>query len=132
MDNKVFDVNGREQDMLLDALKLVFKQCGTNTTCKGWFVTQKHGLVLTWYKDTKSAPFPLGAGLSAEQVLPIVWEWLKSEEAGKTEMEGWDKDLDHDGHNTLGWRVFVEGWGHVADSSAAICAIKPAYMWHGK
>jgi hypothetical protein len=118
--------------MLLATIKLAFDQEGENTTCKGWFVTQKHGLVLTWCKTDKGSTFPLGAGLSAEQVLPIVWAWLQSDEAAKTEMEGWDKDMDHDGHNTMGWRVFVEDWGHVDHEWGAICAIKPAYMWHGK
>ena len=62
----------------------------------------------------------------------MVQAWLASDEAKQTVKEGWDRDLDHDGSNGPGWRVYCEDWGHVATYSAAICAVKPVWLWYGK
>jgi hypothetical protein len=129
MDNRIFNVNGRNEELLLKALELAFEQSGFK--CKGWLAT-KQGLVLTWYVDGKTTPLPTTTGMTAAEVLPMVLSWLKSDGAKAVESTGWDADMDHDGHNSLGWRVFCEDWGHVGGSSSAICAVKPAYMWHGK
>lgn len=137
MDNRVFNVNGNTSDMLLQTLQLAFAQDGIvhPATCRGWVVTDK-GLVLLSYissTDKGAQKFPASdRGLTAAQVQPMVIEWLKSEEAATIKLEGWDCNMDHDGHNTMGWRVFVEDWGHVGHWHSAICAITPAYMWHGK
>jgi hypothetical protein len=72
--------------------------------------------------------------MSADQIFPLVDNWLHGEfakEVLKT-ADGWDANMDHDGSNSVGWRVYVDDWGHVANNHYAICAIKPAYMWHGK
>lgn len=130
MDNRIFNVNGRGDEMLLDTLKLVFVQKGDRTTCKAWITTEEHGLILLWYKGEgfNSLPSPL----NAEQCLPFVSEWLKSEDAKKTKLGQWDEDFKHDGHNGAGWRVYCEDWGYVANHHAAICAIKPVFLWYGK
>lgn len=129
MDNRIFNVNGKGEELLLKALELAFEQ--SKCKCKGWLAT-KQGLVLAWYVDGKTTPLPTTAGMTAAEVLPLVLSWLKSDEAKAVETSGWDADMNHDGHNSLGWRVFCEDWGHVGGSSSAICAVKPAYMWHGK
>ena len=129
MDNRVFNVNGKTNDALLAALELAFSQAGSK--CKGWKATEK-GLILMWYVDGTTTPLPTKEGMTASEILPMVLSWMKSDAAKEVEMTGWDANADHDGHNTVGWRVYCEDWGHVGGNSAVICAVKPAFMWHGK
>lgn len=131
MDNRVFNVNGSGEQMLLDALRLAFLQEGKTALCKGWQET-KNGLVLTWFVDKNQTPLPSTIGMTADEVLPIVTAWLRGGGAKDVVMDGWDANLDHDGENSMGWRVFVGDWGHVDGITNAICAVKPAFMWHGK
>jgi len=70
--------------------------------------------------------------LSIDTACEIVYQWLKSDEAKTITLTGWDENADHDGSNALGWRVYVEDWGHIGSDWGAYCAIKPAYMWYGK
>jgi hypothetical protein len=131
MDNRVFNVNGQGHDMLRTALKLVFEQDGKRTTAERWRIDPDKGLILFSCGEQKdSHPFP--TPLNADGVLSTVWNFLNSVEAAKIKLKDWDCDEDHDGSNSLGWRVYCEDWGHVADEFHAICAITPAYMWHGK
>jgi hypothetical protein len=132
MDNRIFNVNGKGDEMLLRTLQLVFEQEG-NKTAKGWSFSKKHGLILHWYCDdggAKVTPFP--AELDAKAVLMFVIAWLKGKKAETVERHGWDEDADHDGHNGPGWRVFCEDWGHVNECPSAICAVKPVFLWYGK
>lgn len=130
MDNRVFNVNGSGKQQLLKTLELCFEQEGTNTKAKAYKINKKHGMILYWHKDKNTIGLP--AAMTPNALLEMIWEWLKSEEADTIELPDWDEDLDHDGHNRKGWRVYCEGWGYVDDSSYAICAVKPAYMWIGK
>ena len=58
--------------------------------------------------------------------------WLKGEFAKTVILDDWDADMNHDGSNSRGWRVYVGDWGHVGDEMYAICAVKPVFLWHGK
>lgn len=127
-DNRIFNVNGESEAFLARTLSLVFAQ--SDFTAKGWVFDKKHGLILIWSAVQKANPFP--SALTAEQCLPFVLAWLKSDEAKTVECTGWDEDFEHDGDNSRGWRVYCEDWGKVAGYDAAICAIKPAFIWHGK
>lgn len=129
-DNRIFNVNGESDGDLLGALKLVFAQ--ENTTCKGWMFKPTHGLILLWWADEGQGVNKFPAPLTAEECFIFVKSWLKSEDAAKVEMKDWDADADHDGHNEMGWRVYCEDWGHVANRSDAICAVKPIHCWYGK
>ena len=56
MDNRIFNVNGRTDEMLLNTLKLVFNQRhigSAETTCCAWKFDPKYGLILLWsdYQD---------------------------------------------------------------------------------
>ena len=130
MDNRQFNVNGSGDELLLATLKLAFAQ--SNKTASGWRFDQKFGLILCWYEGDGVSKFPIDQ-MSAEDVFPMVSRWLKSDEAATVEHTvSWDKDCKHDGHNSIGWRVYCGNWGHVGGRPDAICAIKPAYLWHGK
>ena len=128
MDNRIFNVNGSGDSMLLKTLQLVFEQC--DSTCKAWTFSKNHGLILLWYKEQDVNTFP--TPLNAEQCLPFVVAWLNDDEAKTVKLTGWDEHADHDGSNGVGWRVYCEDWGHVDNISSAICAIKPVVLWYGK
>ena len=134
MNNRIFNVNGRGDEQLLATLKLVFNQKGTNCgyKCEGTKFVQTKGLILLWFCEKSEHGNKLPVELTAEECFPFVKAWLKSEEAGKVDCESWDANSDHDGSNSIGWRVYCEDWGHVDGDPRAICAIKPDYMWHGK
>ncbi|MEN6303190.1 MAG: hypothetical protein ABFD96_10730 [Armatimonadia bacterium] len=127
-DNRVFNVNGGSRDMLLATLKLAFAQAGFNA--RAWVQDDAKGMLLLWWPGDRVQALP--GSLSAEGVLPLVEAYLESDAAKRVECEGWDADADHDGHNSGGWRVYVEDWGRVGGYSSVICAIRPAFMWHGK
>jgi hypothetical protein len=133
MDNRQFNVNGKGDEMLAAALALAFKQCGSSAvTCNGWLKSPKSGLVLfSWAGDRKEVQ-SLPSSLSAAQVMPIVIAYLDSKEATAVKLEHWDANADHDGSNGIGWRVYVDAWGHVEGMYGVICAIKRTYLWYGK
>jgi len=131
MDNQIFNVNGEDEKTLNKALNLVFNQDGFAQTCIAWEEDKEKGLILLWHPKGENVS-KLPSAMNADQVTPIVWSWLLGDFAKSMELKGWDGDCDHDGHNGLGWRVYVEDWGHVAGNFYAICAITPAYMWYGK
>jgi hypothetical protein len=137
MDNRIFNINGRGKEMLLATLDLAFNQCGRKMAARAYIIDPKKGMVLLWHADKGSQSFPVP--LSANAATEMVWEWLQSNP--DIECKDWDEDFDHNGHNTEGWRVFCENWGHVSLAPSysasdatryAIVAIKPAYMWMGK
>lgn len=133
MDNAVFNVNGYGREMLVQAIKLLFLQRGFNerSSVSSWSVDNERGIILYWHNAGKdSTPFPVK--LSAEGAASAVWDWLQSAAADDIQLKGWDKDADLDGSTSKGWRVYSEDWGHVGRDAYAICAITPAYMWHGK
>jgi hypothetical protein len=130
MDNRIFNVNGCGKDHLALTLCLAFAQdfgSGSRMS-KGYVIHPQKGMILLWSGSKDAVPFP--CALSAEAAAEIVWQWLSSEPG--TECKGWDADYDHDGHNSLGWRVYCEDWGHVGHNHNAIVAVKPVYLWHGK
>ena len=131
-DNRVFDVNGSSEGFLKDVLKLAFMQ--DHDKAIGYKIDSKKGFVLYWAttddKESECIKFPVP--LSYIEVCPLVWAFLKSDEAKKIKLKGFDADFDHDGHNGSGWRVYCEGWGHIGNDWQAFLAITPALMWYGK
>lgn len=116
--------------MLLAALSLAFDQAGRHP--RAWKETGS-GLVLYSNNDNGTNPFPESAdGLSAAECLPFVAGWLNSEFAKTLPCEGLDSDLDHDGHNGIGWRVYCGKWGHVDGDLYSMCAVKRVFLWYGK
>jgi hypothetical protein len=137
MDNRQFNINGQGKEMLQRTIRLAFEQEGQRTTAKAYVIDPDKGLVLLWHPVKETMPFP--AHFNADAATEFIWAWLQSEP--KMEHTDWDADLDHDGHNSMGWRVYCEDWGHVQlgprhstkeASHYAIVAVKPAYLWHGK
>lgn len=132
MDNRIFNVNGRlDRDgelLLRDTLALAFAIAKKKAIA--WRKSQKHGLILDW-SDCASGASRFPALADADTVLPFALQWLKSDEAKEVELDSWDRDAGHDGHNGPGWRVYCNDWGHV-EGWQAIVAVKPTFMWYGK
>lgn len=135
MDNRIFNVNGRTDEELKIALKLALSQEGQHKsrTIEGWEIDNKKGLVLYWYipkGHNHIQKFP--NKLNVEELFHIVNSFLNSEESNLIETISWDSDIDQDGHNIPGWRVYCEDWGRIDGRDGSYIAIKPAYMWMGK
>lgn len=137
MDNRIFNVNGTGKDELGRILFAAFAQCSSCALAAAYRVTPKHGLILYQYhtddkRESGKEFIRFPAKLGAEAALSVVWQWLESGPVPSKELSHWDLDADHDGSNSIGWRVYCEDWGHVDNDWGAICAITPAFMWHGK
>lgn len=144
MDNKIFNVNGRTKEQLRLALQLLLlNEYGENKKVRGWYLSKKNGLILTWLVDSsnKAIPFTDRMGkeseISGEELVDLLWNWLSSDEAKYVECVDWDADLDHDGSNEKGWRLYTGQWGHVSENDItvdhySIAAFKPAFLWYGK
>lgn len=133
-DNRILNINGKSDAQLLLALQFAFRdQYDTPNTCKGWEVIPAKGLVLyQYYSDHLKNVQQFPAKMSADEVFPIVKKWLASDDAKKIPHENWDVNMSHDGSNIVGWRMYLEDWGHIDGNWGALCCIKPAYLWLGK
>lgn len=144
-DNKLLNINGKTDNMLLDAIKIAFAMAGYTDgkepfSCLGatGCIINEQGLILVTFvaENDKESFHKFPTKLSAEEVFPLVLKWLNSPKDITIEYNAEDMDgnYDHDGTNELGWRVYLEDWGQLKSVSSAnvICAIKPAYLWYGK
>lgn len=113
-------------------LKLLMRdEYGKDGTAKGWLFDKEKGFVIVDYgKEEGINLFPVELG--AEELAPIIFKWLQGEEAESMELDGWDRNADHDGHNEKGFRVYCEDWGHVNGRWGCYAAVTPAYCWYGK
>lgn len=138
MDNRIFNVNGHDKDMLAAAIHMACAQDSSFEYNKrqkiaGYYINPEKGLVLLWATNERDARHQkFITPLTPEAVSSMVWEWLASEEAQKIPHGPWDYDMDHDGHNRIGWRAYCEDWGHVGNDPYSIVAIKPVFLWYGK
>lgn len=145
MDNRIFNVNGKSLQMLVKTLELFVENDGhtyygpmdeKRKKFEGYTVDPKKGFILIKYGvDEKYGQTKFPAPVSIEIAAGMAMAWLESEDALKVPLEGWDIDCDHDGDNSLGWRVSCENWGHIEANNHTIYAgvlISPAYMWYGK
>ena len=131
MDNRILNVNGSGREILQKAIELAFMQFNSSreAVCSGWCFSKEKGLMLNW-SDIGCHPFPVD--MNAKDCANWAFTWLQSEQAKTVALSDFCGNEDHDGHNSYGWQVYLEDWGHVGENRYALCAIKPAYMWHGK
>ena len=136
MDNKLFNVNGRDKKRLLEAIKLLLAdEYGNEGKVTGWSFHEEKGFIMYWHCESDISKFPIP--LSADSICEIVWEWLKTPEANSVKLFQWEEDIDTDGSTYKGWRVYTEDWGHIKKNEHTIDhytigAIKPCYCWYGK
>lgn len=113
------------RDMLEDCLKIAL---GGHLYATHWSVSADNKkLTLYWSDPKKPGAVPLLSRANLSTIATYVRVWLH--ELGR---EGYGPEPDHDGSNSMGWRIYNEAWGHVDDCPYAICAIEPEWLWHGK
>lgn len=148
MDNKLFNINGRTKQQLVRAIDcFLFDEYGSYHSVKGWSYRKDKGFVLHSYlrendKNSEVKPFTNRIGIptsiNKDELVDLLWEWLSSEEASEVVLGDWEEDLDHDGSNDKGWRLYTEHWGHVFNKDgttidhSTLGAFKPCYCWYGK
>ena len=130
MDNRLLNINGSGEELLLKAIEIACLQKGYEQTIDTYKIHPKKGLILLFYSEDKSRKLP--GPMTAKEILPIVQAYLRSDAAKEVELGDFEDDKDHDGHNTVGWRVYTDDWGHVGGEHATICAIKRVCLWMGK
>jgi len=130
-DNRIFNVNGSGLENLVAALDLVFNMTGNLPIA--WKHDKDYGMILYWTKCDTEDIIPFPSALSAAEIAPIILKYLSSDMGKEVKLlSKWDINCNHDGDNTLGWRVYCDDWGHVNNQWKAFIAITPAYIWHGK
>lgn len=154
-DNKVFNINGENIEQLKLAVKLLFSTSGHQKT-EAFKYIPGYGLIFYWHTDKSDKSKELNRlmkPMSAESTALYIWAWLQKSPEASAELEklresddvdssedeeesirlsSWDNDIDHDGSNYVGWRLYVDDWGHVNSSPYAIGCIKPVFLWCGK
>jgi len=139
-DNKLFSVNGRGVGTLAKALELSLYQefgddksyGGGNHTFTGFKFSPTAGLILTTtFHPDPSKYSTFNTPLNCQDTAEFIHHWLHGADAKSVPLGSWEDDCDHDGHNTIGWRVYVGDWGQIDDWHGFI-AVKRVYLWHGK
>jgi hypothetical protein len=124
MDNRQIDVRGDCDTGLRLAVELAMLGApGQRVT---HFVDDPaNGLVLLWSAEAKASPLPVP--LNATECVSLVRAWLTAQPAKRRIDE-----MDHDGENREGWRLYTEEWGHVGPYHYAVFAVQPCWAWYGK
>lgn len=149
-DNVIFNVNGESKEDFISAVKLALSIRGRNPTTVAFRYVKGRGLVFFWSVPKEKDTIELMQEMNPEQAAEYAWAWLQKSPDAEKEIKAlseidedddseesiansyWDRDSDHDGHNSVGWRVFVEDWGHVNGQWSAWLCVKPVFVWHGK
>ena len=142
MDNVLFNVNGNKDEDLLKAIELVASTTSYGDAAKfrGYAIDPLAGFVLLEHPNEKQKNVQvLPDAMTAAEILPIIQVYLRSGKSRILNLGQWECNLDHDGSNSEGWRVYVEDWGHIpvegdkySHYSSAVCAVKRVFLWHGK
>jgi hypothetical protein len=138
-DNKIFNINGKGKEMLDVTLQLaIYQDWGPlrgalrGMQFTGWRFDPEAGLVLTTY-DTPGKDYNVFVTpLTTEQTAEFVINQITRPEYKDIPLGQWEHVLDHDGHNSHGWRAYVGDWGNIGNDWKGLIAIKPVYLWHGK
>jgi len=124
MDNFHIDITSRVKAHFDEALRIAFDNAAGHKASH-YMITEKHGMILFWHEENGAIQLPYE--MTYEDAVPFVWGWLQ-----KVDYDQYEEQLDHDGDNDKGFRIFNENWGHVGDHHYAFVAIKPAWAWIGK
>jgi hypothetical protein len=138
MDNKIFNVNGKDLERFHIAMKLfLMDEYQRINIPLGWSISKTKGFILHGGYSSNPTYYKFPQGLTLTALIEMIWGWLHSEEAKTIELFEWEVAADHDGDNDLGWRIYTENWGRIekcedVKDSTALGAIKPCWCWYGK
>lgn len=128
MDNRHISVQSEGRKSFDLAFQLLFENApGGKAT--HYLEHSEKGLIFLWHedkiKDQSASKLPYAMDWKA--AADLAWGWLQ-----ERRHEEYREDLDHDGSNGKGFRVYNEDWGHVAGSFYGILAVLPVWAWYGK
>ena len=152
--NRTIDVTSIGRDDFEKVLSLFFSNntkavaysVGATTRDRTWpihegghSIRKLYGLVLYWSMtavedhayDTEQEVHPLPFEMNLEHATDFAWGWFESAGA-KFMKDHLQAEPDHDGHNIICWRMFNEGWTHVAGNPYGIVCIEPDWAMYGK
>ena len=131
-DNDLIDLR-LEAKFLQPALKLVMLV--RNSEATHYRINEKYGMVLYDKRfcdhGEKHVP-PLISIPEWQKPWTLAKEWLETAKPDPQFLDEMERDADHDGDNSVGFRMFNEVWAMVDGDHHAFIAIKPVYLWHGK
>jgi hypothetical protein len=107
---------------IADAMRIAFAGA-PGGKAEAYIVDDNKGLVFFWSKDENKSinlPFKLDASGAAD----FAKRWLAEQDYGP--------QLDHDGDNCKGWRLYNESWGRVEGYTYGFVAVQPAWAMYGK
>lgn len=133
-DNRLFNVNGENAKTLKLAIKLAFMEDSYSekgNAAKAYLIHPLKGLIFLWTDNVEGA-IAFDEPLYYKKAFKFATQWLESDKADSIHLEDNEQDIDHDGFNSLGWRVYFDGLLPEVNPFYAICAVKPCYLWHGK
>ncbi len=123
-DAPILKINGRSKERLLAALSLALD----DHKAVGYLIDTKNErprMVFFWTKHDKMIPFP--GKTTPEFIASHIEIWLNDQ------MLEYPPEPDHDGHNSRGWYMYTEGWGHIEPYHyPAFLAIEPHWIMYGK
>lgn len=145
MDNFHIDILAEGEKTLAEAIRIAFRHNAPGQRATHWAIIEHAFRGIEWHE--RDAPGPTRptmvfywsdpsdkratstvVELKHGEATVMIQRWLESlKEKGK-----WPRQPDHDGSNGHGYRVFVEGWGHVHDNHYAIVAVQPTWAMYGK
>lgn len=126
MDNRIITVQSKGKKAFDLAFQLLFDNCpGSKAT--HYYEHPEKGFMLFWHATEKFEVLKLPFPMDWENSSALAWGWLMSQPEDK-----YQEYLDHDGSNSKGFKVYNEGWGHVAGCGYAFLAVQPIWAWHGK
>lgn len=128
LDNFLINVRAREKETFALALRIAFSRFHK---ASHWSQNKEYGLILYWYEEKESTPFPIP--LDVETAIEFCWNWYSNVDRKQFTLSSMDVyHADGDAIMKPAFRIFCEDWGHVNHSHYGICAILPVWAWLGK
>lgn len=85
---------------------------------------ENNRIILAWHENAGKDFIPFLGEVRAEDACQMLREWVRLLDYGG--------QPDHDGENDKSFRIYCEGWGHVANNDYAFAAIEPRWAMYGK
>lgn len=115
----ILDVNGHS----LERLEKVF-DLARGFPAEGFRTEGNNKFILYSYISDSSKATKFPTRLDAKTSANIVMQWLNG--------ALYDKEPDHDGDNTRGWRCSTAQWGRIDGEWGSFLLIEPHWILYGK
>lgn len=130
-DSFQLDVHSSTRVNFERAMKIAFSGM-QEATAKYYLKDDKAGLVFFKYDPEIKGAQELPNEMDANSCIDFAWQWLNSFDYQSIENYAGKKPSGDADAVLGGFRVYNETWGFVLRNHAAIVAVKPEYILHGK